>query len=47
MRAARKLETLDPSHPVVIIQAPRSTVAQLVVDREPILDGQSDRKDQL
>jgi hypothetical protein len=30
VRAARKLETLDPSHPVVIIQAPRSTVAQLV-----------------
>ena len=30
VRAARKLESLDPSHPVVIIQAPRSTVAQLV-----------------
>ncbi|HUQ22552.1 MAG TPA: hypothetical protein VM049_06000 [Gaiellaceae bacterium] len=28
-RAARKLKTLDPNHPLVIIQAPRSTVAQL------------------
>ena len=29
VRAARKLKTLDPNHPLVIIQAPRSTVAQL------------------
>ena len=28
-RAARRLKTLDPNHPLVIIQAPRSTVAQL------------------
>ncbi len=28
-RAARKLKALDPNHPIVIIQAPRSTVAQL------------------
>ena len=29
MRAARRLKALDPQHPLVIIQAPRSTVAQL------------------
>jgi hypothetical protein len=29
VRAARKLKSLDPNHPLVIIQAPRSTVAQL------------------
>ena len=29
VRAARKLKALDPNHPLVIIQAPRSTVAQL------------------
>ncbi|MBA2333237.1 MAG: hypothetical protein H0V94_10665, partial [Actinobacteria bacterium] len=29
VRAARRLKTLDPNHPLVIIQAPRSTVAQL------------------
>ena len=29
VRAARKLHSLDPDHPLVIIQAPRSTVAQL------------------
>jgi hypothetical protein len=29
VRAARRLKALDPNHPVVIIQAPRSTVAQL------------------
>lgn len=28
-RAARKLKALDPNHPLVIIQAPRSSVAQL------------------
>ena len=28
-RAARRLKALDPNHPLVIIQAPRSTVAQL------------------
>ena len=29
VRAARRLKALDPQHPLVIIQAPRSTVAQL------------------
>lgn len=29
VRAYQKLKSLDPNHPVVIIQAPRSTVAQL------------------
>jgi hypothetical protein len=29
VRAARRLKAVDPNHPVVIIQAPRSTVAQL------------------
>ena len=29
VRAARRLKALDPNHPLVIIQAPRSTVAQL------------------
>jgi hypothetical protein len=29
VRAARRLRALDPNHPLVIIQAPRSTVAQL------------------
>ena len=29
VRAAQRLKVLDPNHPLVIIQAPRSTVAQL------------------
>jgi hypothetical protein len=29
VRAARRLKALDPNHPLVIIQAPRGTVAQL------------------
>ena len=29
VRAAQRLKVLDPDHPLVIIQAPRSTVAQL------------------
>jgi hypothetical protein len=29
VRAAKRLKALDPNHPLVIIQAPRSTVAQL------------------
>ena len=29
VRAVRRLKALDPNHPLVIIQAPRSTVAQL------------------
>ena len=29
VRAARRLKAIDPDHPLVIIQAPRSTVAQL------------------
>ena len=28
--ARTKLKTLDPAHPLVIIQAPRGTVSQLV-----------------
>ena len=32
-RALRRLKTLDPQHPLVIIQAPRSSVAQLAAYR--------------
>jgi len=33
VRAYKRLKTLDPNHPLVIIQAPRSTIAELILYR--------------